>query len=550
MNRPTLLWPYLLLLSAVSAAAETYYVSSSCGDDRHSGTRPEAAWKSLGRVNQVALQAGDRILLKSDDTFVDDSLVFDASDCGLRCNQLVVDIYGGEKPAILRPPDGHNGITIRNTGGILVRNLEIVGPGQKVSDATECLGVSLWCDRKDGRRETDISLERLVIHDFYRGISIGADDPSFSGFQDVAVVDCVVRSCLSDGIVTFGTRVGAGRERQSHRNLRITRTTVSDCRGDPTLDGPHSGSGIILSGTVGGLVEDCVAHDNGGGTNDRDGGGPVGIWCWGCHAVTIQRCLVYNQRSTPGVQDGGGFDIDGGATGCVIQYCYSYHNEGYGYLVCEFTGAPPLQDATVRYNISHGDGRARAQAGLGVWNGNPTVVSFRRVVFHNNLVICDASAGSVVKTGFETNPLEVAFVNNAFIRTGGSLLVDCERHVGSVLFRSNLYWTADRRGAWGWDGQIYGTLEDWRTGTSAPESTDGRPSGLFADPLIVGLATEPPIITIADMAASPPFLPSPESPLANSGVRPPPGAVEPPTRDFRGRPVSKDAWDIGAYELK
>jgi Right handed beta helix region len=537
-------------LSGPALSAKSYYVSSSSGNDRNPGTKPSAPWRSLSRVNQLDLKAGDQVLLKSGEKFLDAGLVFLPDDQGTAANPIVVDIYDGTARAIIMAPQGQHGISIYNTGGLTVRNLHLLGHGPEISDATERNGVNLWCDLKDGRRLSGLRFEGLLVSWFFKGIVIGADDPSYSGFADVVISDCTVKSCLADGIVSFGRMPGSA-EQQSHRNLQILRTEISKCYGDPTLKGPHSGSGIIMAGTIGGLIDQCVAHDNGGGTDDKDGGGPVGIWCWGCHGVTIQRCLVYNQKSTPGVQDGGGFDIDGGSTNCVIQYCYSYNNEGYGYLVCEFEGATPITGATVRYNISWNDGRARGQSGLGVWNGNPTAASCRDVVFHNNLVVCDETAGSVVKQGFESKPLAAAFYNNVFVRTRGSKLVDIDRHTDTVVFKGNLYWTATDQPAWNWGTSTYSSLAAWRSAPGQPETHGGKPVGRQADPRLTDLVHGFACTAIAELATMTAFLPLSDSPLINAGLdltAATLGHLSLGEHDFMGTALSPGIPDIGPYD--
>jgi hypothetical protein len=53
--------------------------------------------------------------------------------------------------------------------------------------------------------------------------------------------------------------------------------------------------------------------------------------------VTILRTLFFqysvsHHNKAGRIYDGGGFDIDGGSQNCIIQYCYSYDNDGAGML--------------------------------------------------------------------------------------------------------------------------------------------------------------------------------------------------------------------------
>lgn len=64
-----LLWVVLLAATfAGRAHAATYYVSPR-GDDARPGTSPDAAWRTLTRVNSAKLQPGDAVLLEGGKTF-------------------------------------------------------------------------------------------------------------------------------------------------------------------------------------------------------------------------------------------------------------------------------------------------------------------------------------------------------------------------------------------------------------------------------------------------------------------------------------------------
>ena len=71
------------------------------------------------------------------------------------------------------------------------------------------------------------------------------------------------------------------------------------------------GSGIVLEGVDGGVIQNCVAHDN--GQNNTFCGGPVGIWTLESNNITIQHCESYRNHSGTGC-DGAGLDLDGGVT--------------------------------------------------------------------------------------------------------------------------------------------------------------------------------------------------------------------------------------------
>ena len=56
--------PFLFLALSVAASAATYYVDSHGGNDDADGLSPQAAWKSLEKVNKNPAQPGDQVLFK------------------------------------------------------------------------------------------------------------------------------------------------------------------------------------------------------------------------------------------------------------------------------------------------------------------------------------------------------------------------------------------------------------------------------------------------------------------------------------------------------
>jgi hypothetical protein len=63
------------------------------------------------------------------------------------------------------------------------------------------------------------------------------------------------------------------------------------------------------------------------------------MWsCCGCDNVVFRYCISRHNRTQPSTVDGDGFDIDGETANGTVEYCYSYGNEGAGYLHCEFSG--------------------------------------------------------------------------------------------------------------------------------------------------------------------------------------------------------------------
>ncbi|HEX6503427.1 MAG TPA: polysaccharide deacetylase family protein [Terriglobales bacterium] len=92
----TAIW--LAAVVSLPAAATTYYVSSSSGNDLNSGTSQTAPWKTLAKVNATSLAAGDTVLLARGDTWRE-SLV--PASSGTSSSSIYFDAYGsGPAPVI------------------------------------------------------------------------------------------------------------------------------------------------------------------------------------------------------------------------------------------------------------------------------------------------------------------------------------------------------------------------------------------------------------------------------------------------------------------
>lgn len=77
---------------------QTYYISPD-GNDANDGKKTAKAWKSLQKVNQLALKAGDKVLFEGGKTFYG-TLRLDENDGGNSSNQLRIGTYGRGKATI------------------------------------------------------------------------------------------------------------------------------------------------------------------------------------------------------------------------------------------------------------------------------------------------------------------------------------------------------------------------------------------------------------------------------------------------------------------
>ncbi|MHC4591284.1 MAG: Ig-like domain-containing protein, partial [Planctomycetota bacterium] len=182
---------------------------------------------------------------------------------------------------------------------------------------------------------------------------------------------------------------------------------------------------------------------------------------------------VAHHNQSPAL-DGGGFDLDGGVTNSILQYNLSHNNDGYGYLLCQYTGAGDFANNIVRYNISQDD-----QYGICVAAGSPNVSGMD--IYNNTIYNSTGYAIGLFRWG-SGDWSDVDIHNNVFVSTGQIVSGATYRET----FQNNLYWSTGAPTNFSVDG--YTTLEDWADATGQ-EKVASVIVGLNADPLLVGMGT-------------------------------------------------------------
>lgn len=303
------------------------------------------------------------------------NLVLDAQDAGTATDPVIVGSFGSGS-ATIRAGLG-SCVLVENAGGVEIENLICVADDRTKNRGS---GVAFVNTLPGNTRLSHVRVRGVEASGFGRalpgpqdflgfqpphgaGIFVGGVpvDGSKSGFEDVDVSHSVAHHNAYYGILITG-HWSESSTSYANRRVRIADCLVYENTGDPLFKDNHSGSGILLEDVDDGLVERCVAHDNGAQCFSSVGG-PAGIWTAGSNRVTIQDCESYRNHS--GSQtDGDGFDLDGGSTNCVLQYNYSHHNDGAGILLYTYGGAPfEHRDNVVRYNVSENDALKSAKYG-------------------------------------------------------------------------------------------------------------------------------------------------------------------------------------------
>ncbi|EHN12918.1 hypothetical protein PAI11_02230 [Patulibacter medicamentivorans] len=358
----------LALAGPAAAANTTYYVDAASGSDANAGTSTATAWKTLAKVNATTFGAGDKILLHTDQTWVEQ---LRPKGSGVAGNPITIGNYGGgAKPIVdgknvagggagggavylvnqsywtitgleVTNDNGTNNVVGSNRVGILVNNTSgnlktgITIKDNYVRDVNGCFN----CNGANGQTNGGIS----VVADTMNGLGNGA-----SSYKDVQITDNVVERVGRTGInfddYSTGFLLYFVSQDALSKNVTIARNTLKDIDSD----------GIILRGSKENLIEHNTVDGAGSVTVSGTQPGTVGMFV----AKTTNTVMQFNEvsRVQTHVVDGHAYDVDLFAYNTIVQHNYSHDNEGG--LILLMGGLGSGSNATVRYNLSVNDGFA------------------------------------------------------------------------------------------------------------------------------------------------------------------------------------------------
>jgi hypothetical protein len=526
----------LIVSAPAHAAAATYYVGST-GNDKAAGTSPETAWRTIVGVNAKRLGPGDRVLFEAGSSFVG-PLELQPGESGSGDAPIVFGSYGAGKATI----DGRNGtaVLVYNAGGITISDLAIVGAGAATNTGS---GINFFNDLPGDTKLQFVQIGDVVVRGFGEyGIVIGGWNGS-SGFEHVTVTSAVVRNNGRAGLITYGPPFQPDAPAYANRDVAVSYVKAYNNLGDPDDLVHNSGSGIVLGSVRNGLVARSVAHDNGGLCRANECG--VGIWTYDSSGITIQFNLS-NNNQTGGKTDGDGFDLDQNTSDSIVQYNYSYDNDGAGYLL--FSAPPNVGHSgnTIRYNVSQNDGRKN---GFGAISGGGNI--YDDAVYNNTVYHSAARSGRPPGALFSSAGGGVTVRNNIFYLADGLSMVSAPKLGTKLLdFQQNDYFSPSSPFEVHWGSAVYTSLSNWRTATGQ-EMFGQAPTGLVVDPQLVaaggGASLRNPN-RLGDLTA---YKLQPDTPLLGLGLDLAAlFGVDTGGRDYFGVPVpSGNGPEIGASEV-
>ena len=406
-----------LVLLSKSIVAQSFadrprsYFISATGNDASEGSL-QHPWKTIGKINSMRFHPGDVINLHGGDTF-DGTLQF-LNTSGNRQSVITIQSYG-DKQATIDAQDSA-AIVIDSCHYISINNITVKGSGRMEGNIKDGIAVRNCSDLQVAHISTSYFQKAglLILNSRHiEARDIYAHDNGFAGIY------------ISG---EYGDKLHC-------RNISLFDSHAENNPGDPTNFGNHSGNGILAGFCTNVLIDNCTANNN-GWDMPRKGNGPVGIWCYEADSVVIQHCLSYQNKTSQGSDDGGGYDFDGGVTNSVIQYCLSYENQGSAFGIFQYDGATPWHNNIIRWCISENDGSvSAAHAAAYVWNSSHDSSQFSNFLFYNNTLYNDK--GNAVAYASESEHSNFRFYNNIFVAKEEILRGDYRKDV----FLGNDWWS-------------------------------------------------------------------------------------------------------------
>lgn len=312
----------LLFCVGLSYAQNTYYFSSSTGNDSNVGSEA-SPFQTISKLNGLVLVSGDKILFKKGDTFIGQIIVSYSGTDGF---PIVYDSYGTGDLPILSASNGNNGIsdplsTIKILGKQYLEFHNLTIENERFDAATgspndQSFGIYIQSFKtlptsgnfEDAVLFKHFRFSNLRIQNIYSVNSAGTafNNIYTSGiyFIDAFVNDVIIEDCYFTDIERCGIWL---------------RRYVSDAiiRNNNFID--TGGSGTIISVSKRVLYEKNLMRFTGSDSDSRMTKRGSGMWVFGSDDVVAQYNTSQHARSAG---DSSGMHVDYGNTNILYQYNY------------------------------------------------------------------------------------------------------------------------------------------------------------------------------------------------------------------------------------
>lgn len=455
-----------------------FYVASPAhgGSDSNPGTLA-SPWATGAKVNTSAT-AGSQVNFYGGDTFTTTAAITaDVSITSYNTGQAT--ISSGNSAACISNTNPAGPRTISNIictgGGNLTNTTDGIVFINSQTGNTKLSGPTISNVTVSGYGANCLEIEGTSGHSGF----IGGVISNFTGH------DCTGNDVTSGGsagiMIHASTDYGSGSTTPAHTNFSLSNILLYNITGTANA-GNWTGSGIFLGQTSNSTVDESVVHDFGNASNFASSG-PGGIWTSDSINITLRRSEVYNGAHASGGTDGGGFDCDGGTVNCVVELDYSHDNQGWDYLLDNYSDGTCCSNwggNIIRWSI--GQNSMQGELQLTITNATTSAA-----IVHNNTFI-NQRANPLIFSGGEgptpgTNT--ITFANNIFVQFGGAanIMTLPNGDTTGRNFYGNDYYTYGQPIAFDWNGTSYSSFASWQTATGQ-EKLAGNNVGIISNPEI------------------------------------------------------------------
>jgi len=299
-----------------ASAATTYYVDSVGGKNSNNGTSPADAWKDFTYINNRALLAGDRLLIKRG-SVINQELRLDAH--GTAEQWAEIGAYGdGARPTIRRNHDINDRcVLVTNPDYLRIRSLAVSHAGKGL--------IVAFTEPGHGHLEIADCIAHH-IEGLYRPDSSGI--PEWRDFHPQDNADGMGSYQHSAGIGVLGK----GHDLALHNCEVFQNSWGFFAQGEQLLldriychhnfafnTSPHPALVCVTNVVLQNSVFDASGYHAHAGT--------MGIMLVAPVNLTIRNCTFRNQPDS-GCHDEGGIDFEARGTNCLVENCTFQNNAG------------------------------------------------------------------------------------------------------------------------------------------------------------------------------------------------------------------------------
>ena len=395
---------------AAPATVERVYYVAADGDDSNSGLSPEAAWKTIQRVNQETFKPGDAILFRSGDVWNGQLRPLGSGTPG---SPIRLDCFGkGPMPVINLGAATGAAVKLINQEWWVIQNIEVTS-GVPPEAGVGRQGIVIAAEGPDGHTG-HVIVRNCYIHDVWgqlggRGTFTGYNSAAIfvgpaqargrteAGADDITVENNRIQRVDRCGIIVW----------RGHENIVVRGNVMENLGGD----------GIFMNGCRAGVMERNVVRRSCMRTGDPDlvitgnyNPHSAAMWIQNSTDTVMQFNEAYDTGRQKGNGDGNAYDFDFTCRNCVAQYNYSRNNHGF-LLIMNRT-----QGNVARYNISENDQTHLIQMHGKLEDGN---LIYNNVFYVDyGTVDIDFYMGNAEVSDKDKLTLGAHFQNNIFYATG------------------------------------------------------------------------------------------------------------------------------------